>query len=98
MTKPLLTLSYTERNFEVLKDKDGVMLAQQASTISNDYPDAFDYPGSSYLWIGNLVSDTEATRSRLNREEVAELALRLTLWSADASMRLREDPKGQIKE
>ena len=82
-------LEYTERKFELLKTQDGILLAQQSSAIG-PYADSWDYPGSSYLWLG----DTETIeRAQLNREQVAEFALRLTLWAADASMRLREDPK-----
>lgn len=43
----------------------------QSSAIGN-YPDSFDKPGSSYLWIGE--------NHHLNREQVAELATALQLW------------------
>lgn len=44
---------------------------QQSSAIG-DYEDAFDNPGSSYLWIGAY--------QHLNREEVTELIDYLTRW------------------
>jgi hypothetical protein len=46
-------------------------LAQESSVVG-DYDDAFDRPGSSALWIGD--------NHHLNREEVAELILRLNHW------------------
>lgn len=48
-------------------------LASVSSAIG-DYEDAFDRPGSSYLWIGDDI--------HLNREEVAELVVYLQSWIA----------------
>lgn len=46
-------------------------LVQQSSAIG-DYEDAFDKPGSSFLWIGK--------QHHLDREQVEELRDRLTAW------------------
>lgn len=46
-------------------------LVQQSSAIG-EYDDAFDRPGSSFLWIGK--------KHHLNREQVGELVERLQEW------------------
>lgn len=46
-------------------------VVQQSSAVGN-YPDAFDRPGSSALWVGE--------HHHLNREQVAELVGYLTHW------------------
>jgi hypothetical protein len=46
-------------------------LASESSAIG-DYPDSFDRPGSSFLWIGD--------NHHLNREEVAEFVSHLQRW------------------
>lgn len=43
-----------------------------ASSAVGDYEDAYDRPGSSFLWIGE--------HHHLNREQVAELVEHLTAW------------------
>lgn len=78
-----MQITITSRGFEVLEhpvyppepalDRPDPMgpLVAQSSAIS-DYPDAFDRPGSSYLWLGE--------RHHLNREEVAQLVWHLKVW------------------
>jgi len=67
----------TERGFVVVThakyppDGTETRLAQESSIVG-DYDYAFDRPGSSALWIGE--------NHHLNREEVAELILRLNHW------------------
>lgn len=56
----------TERNRDA-----SPRLAQQSSAIG-DYPDSFDRPGTSFLWLGD--------HHHLNREEVAALVERLSRW------------------
>lgn len=46
-------------------------LLQESSAIGN-YPDSFQIPGSSALWIGE--------DHHLNREEVADLIRRMQHW------------------
>lgn len=48
-------------------------LASESSAVG-PYPDSFERPGSSFLWIGD--------KHHLNREEVALLAAYLNLWLA----------------
>jgi hypothetical protein len=58
------------------------MLIQQSCGIG-EYLDAFDRPGSSYLWITDDF--------HLNREEVEHLRDRLTAWLSTGSLRLPLD-------
>jgi len=55
-------------------------LIQESSAIG-DYEDAFDKPGSSFLWVGRY--------HHLNRMEVAELIERMQHWLDTG--RLKED-------
>lgn len=52
----------------------------QHSSIVLGYPDAFERPGTSALWVGN--------DHHLNREEVAQLRDRLTRWLETGSLAL----------
>lgn len=67
----------TERGFEVLEHPaypttgQSVRVAQQSSAIG-PYGDAFDRPGTSYLWLGD--------HHHLGREDVAELVRHLNNW------------------
>ncbi len=47
-------------------------LLTQSSMISDEYPDAFCRPGTSYLWVG--------VTWHLNREEVAEMVKYMQNW------------------
>lgn len=69
----------TDRGFGIIKhppyadaQESETRLVQESSAISGEYPDAFDHPGSSYLWIG--------ADHHLNREEVALLVKHLKTW------------------
>ncbi len=71
-------ITTTARGFRVLEEavyaSEPVIrsrLAQESSTIG-DYPDSFDRPGSSRLWIG--------ADHHLNREQVAEFIAHLQHW------------------
>jgi hypothetical protein len=70
----------TERGFEVLKheiyppEPGKVGRIVQQSSVIGDYPDSFEQPGSSYLWVGD--------RHHLNREEVRQLITHLENWLA----------------
>lgn len=72
----------TDRN---LRDTRPVMqrLASESSALG-DYDDAYDRPGSSFLWIGE--------HHHLNREEVAEFVAHLTVWMSTGRL---EEPKEQ---
>lgn len=58
---------------EKYQNKPGEMtrLIQESSAIG-DYENSFDCPGSSYLFVGQ--------DHHLNREEVAELIIRIQYW------------------
>jgi len=66
-----MNVEFTSRGFEKILDKEGKMLVQQSSAVG-DYDDAFDRPGSSYLWVGENTA--------LDREQVAELRDHLNNW------------------
>lgn len=72
-----MKIETTQRGFETinhkcnLEDKPPERLVQQSSAIG-DYEDAFDRPGSSFLWIGD--------NHHLNREEVTEFRDSLNRW------------------
>lgn len=70
----------TERGFQLIEcpkylPEDGKFVSarvvQQSSAIGNA-PDAFDRPGSSYLWFGE--------DHHLDRAQVKELVAHLNLW------------------
>ena len=68
----------TERGFIIVteeryssKSVEMTRLIGELSAIG-DYDDAFDNPGSSYLWVGE--------HHHLNREEVKELIDRMQYW------------------
>lgn len=68
----------TDRGFQVLKHEvypPGAAkpdrLVQQSSAIG-EYPDSFDRPGSSFLWVGD--------NHHLSREEVRQFVTHLQSW------------------
>lgn len=77
----------SERGFHVvnhpvyLPPDEEARLVQESSAIG-EYDDSFEKPGSSFLWIGD--------KHHLNREEVAELVVYLTRWTAFGSL---EEPQ-----
>lgn len=81
-----MKVTRTERGFEkiervVYADDDATMARLvQASSAIGDYEDAFENPGSSYLWIGPVA--------HLNREEVAELIQHLQSWVSTGSLEI----------
>jgi hypothetical protein len=60
-----------------LPDVGEKRLVQQSSAVG-DYNDAFDRPGTSFLWVGE--------HHHLNREEVADLAAYLNNWLTTGSL------------
>ena len=74
----------TERGFVVVEHpvyvKGDPRLIQESSACG-DYEDAFEKPGSSFLWIG--------MDHHLNREEVAELVGRMQHWLATGRLKVR---------
>ena len=79
-----MTVTRTLRGFEgidreVYASKTGeVSRLVQASSAIGAYEDAFDKPGSSYLWIGE--------HHHLSREEVTELVHHLLHWRRTGSL------------
>lgn len=74
-----MTITTSDRGFQRLlhdgypaeRTKGVHRLAGQSSAIG-DYPDSFDRPGSSYLWIGD--------NHHLHREEVRAFIGHLQTW------------------
>ena len=86
-----MKVTRTERGFEVVEHpmyppgpepERQKRVAQQSSAIG-DYPDAFDRPGSSCLWVGE--------HHHLNRAEVAALVGHLRAWLDSGSLVLPTD-------
>lgn len=79
-----MNVTQTDRGFEQIEHPkyppDGSLfrLVQESSAIG-DYDNAFDIPGSSYLWIGD--------HHHLSREEVAELVEHLQSWLKDGDLK-----------
>lgn len=63
--------SLTHPGYDTDKSRGVKRLVGQSSAVGN-YPDSWDRPGSSYLWVGE--------HHHLNREEVAELVAVLQRW------------------
>lgn len=67
----------TPRGFEIIDHPayvpghESCRLVQQSSAVGK-YPDAFDRPGTSFLWFGD--------KHHLDREQVAELVDHLNAW------------------
>ncbi len=82
----------TERGFERivlpanLTENGNKRLVQQSSSIG-DYPDSFDRPGTSYLWIDE--------HHHLNREQVRELIAHLSAWCETGSLVATNKERGQ---
>lgn len=82
-----MELGKTERGFDILRhpryvdepDTQPVRLAQQSSAVGQ-YEDAFDRPGSSFLWVGD--------DHHLNREEVSQFVQHLQAWLQTGCLRV----------
>ena len=84
------------RGFEIAEFSDGYgdegeestdRCSIQQSSVIGDYPEAFNKPGSSYLWLGPDWS-RQATRMHLRREQVKELVQRMQAWLDTGSIRI----------
>jgi hypothetical protein len=62
-----------------LPPHDAARVASVSSAIG-DYPDSWDRPGSSFLWVGD--------HHHLGREEVAALVAHLQAWLATGRLSL----------
>ncbi len=74
----VMIVTKTDRGFERIDFgdwNDKPCSLQQSSAILDHYPDAFDRPGSSAVWLGR-----DDGRAHLSREQVAELVRHLTAW------------------
>ncbi len=80
-----MKVKITERGFEYI-EVDGhdssvhcgpKRLLQESSTIG-DYDDAFDRPGTSFLWVGE--------HHHLNREQVEEMIAHMQSWIDTGSL------------
>ena len=60
-----------------LEPHEAKRVVSQSSAIG-DYDDSLDYPGSSFLWVGD--------HHHLNREEVRGLRDSLTMWLLTGSL------------
>jgi len=73
-----MNLERSERGFWQLNypaylfDKEGMKRLAAESSAIGDYPDSFDRPGSSFLWIGE--------HHHLSREEVQDFIAALSRW------------------
>ena len=67
-------LETTGRGFEIVKliDAYGIECSVQQSSASADTEDAYDRPGSSYLWVG--VDDPEP---KVMRSQASEVGLKV---------------------
>jgi len=73
-----MKIDKTERGFELIKFEDhyGLEYSLQQSSAIGDYPEAFEKPGSSCVWLGPGKND----RMHLNREQVFALVAHLNAW------------------
>lgn len=74
----------TERGFQGLEHdaRHGWLLCVSGAIAWQKYADAFDRPGSSFLWVGD--------RHHLDRDEVRELVGYLQRWLETGSLREAE--------
>ncbi len=75
----------TDRGFERVDfiDSYGQECSLQASSAIGEYPDSWDRPGTSFVWLGATDKGPhldELSRMHLNREQVAELVVHLQAW------------------
>ena len=61
----------THRCYPPKEQEEDALLIQESSVVG-EYDDALEKPGSSSLWVGE--------HHHLNREEVAELVIRMNHW------------------
>lgn len=73
----------------VPRDPKAKQLIQESSAVG-DYEDSFDKPGSSYLWVGE--------DHHLNREEVAELVERMTIWLRTGRLETEEKRRRRLAQ
>lgn len=72
-----MNIKETDRGFQVgaFRDANDQECSIQQSSAIGDYHDAYDRPGTSFLWLG-----LDRGRMHLTREQARELALLLTRW------------------
>lgn len=83
MSKPLAEIQVTDRGFEIgyFSDANGSeCVVQQSSAIGNHY-DAYDRPGSLFVWLG-----VKGSAMHLDRDQVKALIDVLQTWSDTGSL------------
>lgn len=77
-----MKIEHTPRGFEVIyledEEKNQLKLVQQSSRVG-DYPDSWERPGSSALWVGEC---------HLDREQVAEFIAHMACWLATGHLEM----------
>ncbi len=78
-----MKVTKTDRGFEWIElpryaEEDVISRLVSQSSLVGHYDDAFDRPGSSYLWIGEY--------HHLRREQVAEFVEHLQAWLKTGSL------------
>ena len=89
-----MRLEISNRGFEYVThpaygNNVSTRLMSQSSAVG-DHEDAYDKPGSSFLWVGN--------DHHLSREEVRELINRLESWLASNTLELPGDEIVDFRE
>lgn len=84
MTPTLGTEAKTDRGFPVVifEDSHGKPCSLQQSSVIGNYEDAYMKPGTSAVWLGV----DEEKRMHMNREQVAGLIERLSMWLETGSI------------
>jgi len=79
-----MKIEKTERGFELInfQDHNDASCSLQQSSAVGDYGDAFERPGSSFVWLGAPI------RMHLSREQVAELVQHLQQWLVTGSFQV----------
>jgi hypothetical protein len=86
--RPTMDVTYTGRGFEIIKFKDQreIPCELQQSSAIGDYEDAYERPGSSFVWLGRVDE-----RMHLTREQVEELVNRLSNWLEEGTFKYVEE-------
>lgn len=78
-----MTVRTNNLGLEEVHGPHGAMLTQSADV---DPLNSDATPGASYLWLG---------AAKLDRTDVSELAVRLTYWLTDGSLKMASERSGE---